>query len=79
MLDGVIVGEGLRLLEATGIDRGQLIFAGFMGGIDKLAGDPVCANYCETYHNGLQAAKRDPFVNLACPEDKASAQLRSLL
>ena len=79
MFDWVIVGEGLRLLKATRIDCGSLIFAGFMGGIDKLAGDPVCANYCETYHKGLQAAKRDSFVNLACPEDKASARLRSLL
>lgn len=49
MLDRIVFGEGLRLFEAAGVDGGKFIFAGFMGGIDKLLGDPVCANNCETY------------------------------
>ena len=50
MLDRIVIGEGLRLFEAAGVDGGKFIFAGFMGGIDKLLSDPVCANNCETYH-----------------------------
>ena len=50
MLDRIVFGEGLRLFEAAGVDGGKFLFAGFMGGIDKLLGDPVCANNCETYH-----------------------------
>ena len=50
VLDGIIVGEGLGLLKAAGVDSGELIFAGLVGGIDKLFGYPVCTNDCETYH-----------------------------
>jgi hypothetical protein len=50
MFDGIIPGEILRLFEAAGVHRREFIFARFMGGIDKLAGDPVCANDSKTYH-----------------------------
>jgi len=50
MFDGIVAGESLGLLKAAGVDGGEFIFAGFMGGIDKLLGYPVCANNCETYH-----------------------------
>ena len=41
MLNEVVVSKTLRLLEAAGIDRGKFIFAGFVGGVDELARDPV--------------------------------------
>ncbi len=51
MLDRIVFGEGLRLFEAAGVDGGKFIFAGFMGGIDRLLGDPVCANNCKRIIN----------------------------
>ena len=42
--------EMLRLFKAAGVNGGKGIFAGLMGGIDELAGDPVRPNDCETYH-----------------------------
>ena len=54
MLNEVVVSKTLRLLEAAGIDRGKLIFAGFVGGVDELARDPVRSNDCETYHKRLR-------------------------
>lgn len=50
MLDRVVISESLRLFKAAGINRGEFKFTGFMGGIDKLLSNPVCANNCETYH-----------------------------
>ncbi len=52
MLNEVVVGKTLRLLKAAGIDCGKFKFAGFVGGVDELAGDPVRTNDCETYHKG---------------------------
>ena len=54
MFNQIVVRETLRLLQAAGIDCGELKFAGFMGGVDELAGDPVRANNCETYHKRLR-------------------------
>jgi hypothetical protein len=45
----------LRLLKAAGKNGGEFIFARFMGGIDKLAGDPVGAYDSETYHTGADS------------------------
>ncbi len=42
----IIVREGLRLFKAAGIDGGELKFAGFVGGVDELARDPVRTNDC---------------------------------
>ncbi|MNS91460.1 hypothetical protein D3C72_1255530 [compost metagenome] len=50
MLDRVIVSKSLRLFKAAGIDGGEFEFAGFMGGVNELARDPVRAYNCETYH-----------------------------
>ena len=54
MLDQVIVGKTLRLLKAAGIDCGKFQFAGFVGGVDELARDPVRSNDCETYQKRLR-------------------------
>ena len=54
MLNEVIVGKTLRLLKAAGIDCGKFKFAGFVGGVDELARDPVRSNDCETYHKRLR-------------------------
>ncbi|MEA7931717.1 hypothetical protein ONJ16_27485, partial [Salmonella enterica subsp. enterica serovar Montevideo] len=40
--------ERLRLFKTTGVNGGEPEFAGFMGGVDKLARDPVSPNYSET-------------------------------
>ena len=54
MFNQIIVREGLRLFKAAGIDGGELKFAGFVGGVDELARDPVRSNDCETYHKRLR-------------------------
>ncbi len=47
------MSKASRLLKAAGIDGGEFKFAGFVGGVDELAGDPVRTNDCETYHGWL--------------------------
>ncbi len=43
---GIIICERLRLFKTTGVNGGEPEFAGFMGGVDKLARDPkVSPNY----------------------------------
>lgn len=61
MLNEVIVGKTLRLLKAAGIDCGKFQFAGFVGGVDELARDPVRSNDCETYHKRLRTPLRGTF------------------
>ncbi|SUH34825.1 Uncharacterised protein [Salmonella enterica subsp. enterica] len=59
MLDGIIICERLRLFKTTGVNGGEPEFAGFMGGVDKLARDPVSPNYSETYHKRQRTPERD--------------------
>lgn len=54
MFNQVVIRKTLRLLKAAGIDCGELIFAGFVGGVDELARDPVRTDDCETYHKRLR-------------------------
>ncbi|MNR01415.1 hypothetical protein D3C85_1172190 [compost metagenome] len=50
MFDEIIIRKRLCLFKAAGIDGGEFEFAGFMGGVNELARDPVRAYNCETYH-----------------------------
>ena len=54
MFNQVVICKTLRLLKAAGIDCGELIFAGLVGGVDELARDPVRTDDCETYHKRLR-------------------------
>ncbi len=77
MLDGIIICERLRLFKTTGVNGGEPEFAGFMGGVDKLARDPVSPNYSETYHKRQRTPERI-FVNVARLSALASALRRTL-
>lgn len=59
MFDGIVAGEGLGLLKAAGVDGGEFIFAGFMGGIDKLLGYQFVPTTAKRIINVDELRKRD--------------------
>ncbi|MNC06694.1 hypothetical protein D3C75_542150 [compost metagenome] len=53
----IVAGKTLRLFQRAGVDRGEFIFATFVGSIDELTGDPVSSNNSEAYHKRVLSPK----------------------